>query len=84
MFNKLTTRVSKLTAVQQMAFRTSAVACSATSKKPSIGDAVTILQSKVSQINQVVSTLDQIELGLPIANNKLFAHVNVFSLCRTT
>jgi hypothetical protein len=25
------------------------------SKKPSIGDAVTILQSKVSQINQVVS-----------------------------
>ena len=27
----------------------------ATSKKPSIGDAVTILQSKVSSINQVVS-----------------------------
>ena len=26
-------------------------------KKPSIGDAVTILQSKVSSINQVVSTL---------------------------
>jgi len=35
-----------------MAFRTS-VAAQATNKKPSIGDAVTILQSKVSQINQV-------------------------------
>ena len=34
------------------AFRASAV----TNKKPSIGDAVTILQSKVSGINQVVST----------------------------
>jgi hypothetical protein len=33
------------------AFRASAVA----NKKPSIGDAVTILQSKVSGINQVVS-----------------------------
>jgi hypothetical protein len=33
------------------AFRASAVA----DKKPSIGDAVTILQSKVSSINQVVS-----------------------------
>ena len=48
---------SSLTAQQSMmnishrAFRTSVVA----SKKPSIGDAVTILQSKVSAINQVVS-----------------------------
>jgi hypothetical protein len=33
------------------AFRSTAV----TDKKPSIGDAVTILQSKVSSINQVVS-----------------------------
>jgi hypothetical protein len=35
------------------AFRASAVV----DKKPSIGDAVTILQSKVSSINQVVSNL---------------------------
>jgi len=35
------------------AFRASAV----TDKKPSIGDAVTILQSKVSSISQVVSNL---------------------------
>jgi F-type H+-transporting ATPase subunit alpha len=37
--------------VATRAFRTSAVTCAA--KKPSIGDAVTILQSKVSGINQV-------------------------------
>ena len=44
------TRVATLAARN---FRTSAVA--AANKKPSIGDAVTILQSKVSGINQVVS-----------------------------
>lgn len=49
--------VSQRAATNQMvnlssrAFRASAVA----NKKPSIGDAVTILQSKVSSINQVVS-----------------------------
>jgi hypothetical protein len=56
MFSKLSTRATKyqqLTALSTAAFRTSTVA--AASKKPSIGDAVTILQSKVSQINQVVS-----------------------------
>jgi len=48
---------SKLQTTQQMlnqtnrGFRASVVA----NKKPSIGDAVTILQSKVSSINQVVS-----------------------------
>ena len=52
MFSKLATK-SQLTALTTMGFRTSQVA--AASKKPSIGDAVTILQSKVSQINQVVS-----------------------------
>ena len=57
MFTKLATRQTTLAAVSKMAFRTSTVAASATSKKPSIGDAVTILQSKVSQINQVVSEL---------------------------
>lgn len=58
MFSKLATRTTQsnqLTAATTMAFRASAVA-SASNKKPSIGDAVTILQSKVSQINQVVST----------------------------
>jgi len=42
-----------MTGITARAFRTSAVA--AANKKPSIGDAVTILQSKVSGINQVVS-----------------------------
>jgi hypothetical protein len=51
MFSKLATRSSQfqqLTALSTKAFRASTVA---NSKKPSIGDAVTILQSKVSQIN---------------------------------
>ena len=55
MFSKLATRATQyqqLTALSQKAFRASTVT---NSKKPSIGDAVTILQSKVSQINQVVS-----------------------------
>jgi len=41
-----------MTSIQQMAFRSSMVAA-ASNKKPSIGDAVTILQAKVSQISQV-------------------------------
>ena len=59
MFSKVATRVSQYQQLSQMtqlstrAFRASAVANA--SKKPSIGDAVTILQSKVSGINQVVS-----------------------------
>merc|ERR1719246_207373 len=54
MFSKVISRVSQyqqLSSLQTRAFRTSAVA--AANKKPSIGDAVTILQSKVSGINQV-------------------------------
>ena len=54
MFSKLATRTSCLSSMSARAFRTSTVAA-ASNKKPSIGDAVTILQSKVSQINQVVS-----------------------------
>jgi hypothetical protein len=53
MFSKLATRTTQynqLTALSTKAFRASAVA-GASNKKPSIGDAVTILQSKVSQIN---------------------------------
>jgi F-type H+-transporting ATPase subunit alpha len=55
MFFKLasrTTACAPMTSIQQMAFRSSMVAAAA-SKKPSIGDAVTILQAKVSQISQV-------------------------------
>jgi len=55
MFSKVISRASQfqsLASIQQRAFRTSMVACSSKSK-PSIGDAVTILQSKVSGINQV-------------------------------
>merc|ERR1712166_903558 len=54
MFFKLASRTScaPMTSISQMAFRSS-VAANASNKKPSIGDAVTILQSKVSGINQV-------------------------------
>merc|ERR1719272_2394418 len=51
MFSNLALRNSSLMTVATRAFRTSAVTCAA--KKPSIGDAVTILQSKASGINQV-------------------------------
>ena len=57
MFSKVISRVSQvnsLASMQSRAFRASAIA-NASSSKPSIGDAVTILQSKVSGINQVVS-----------------------------
>merc|ERR1711990_382424 len=50
-FANLAMRNSSLMNVATRAFRTSAVAAAA--KKPSIGDAVTILQSKVSGISQV-------------------------------
>jgi len=53
MLSKLVAQANKpqLVNLSTRAFRASAVA----NKKPSIGDAVTILQSKVSGINQVVS-----------------------------
>ena len=54
MLTKLTQRAinqQRIVDNSARAFRASAV----TNKKPSIGDAVTILQSKVSSINQVVS-----------------------------
>ena len=57
MFSKVISRAGQfqsLASMQQRAFRAS-VAANAGSSKPSIGDAVTILQSKVSGINQVVS-----------------------------
>jgi hypothetical protein len=71
MFANLAMRNSSLMTVATRAFRTSAVTCAA--KKPSIGDAVTILQSKVSGINQVVSTL------LPVC-----AKIEVFIILPTT
>jgi F-type H+-transporting ATPase subunit alpha len=54
MFSKVITRgntLSQLTGVSARSFRATAAANN--TKKPSIGDAVTILQSKVSGINQV-------------------------------
>jgi hypothetical protein len=51
MLSKLISRNQSMINMQARAFRASA----ASNKKPSIGDAVTILQSKVSGINQVVS-----------------------------
>jgi hypothetical protein len=54
MLSKMMSRMNQSNALfnnATRAFRASAVA----NKKPSIGDAVTILQSKVSSINQVVS-----------------------------
>ena len=59
MFSKVISRASQfqsLASMQQRAFRAT-MAANAGSSKPSIGDAVTILQSKVSGINQVVSAL---------------------------
>ena len=54
MLSKLFTKLNqtqRMTQMATMAFR----ATPQMNKKPSIGDAVTILQSKVSNINQVVS-----------------------------
>jgi len=56
MLSKLFTRLNQtqsMTQLAQKAFRASPQM----NKKPSIGDAVTILQSKVSNINQVVSRI---------------------------
>jgi len=56
MLSKLLTRFShqqNITYLSQRAFRASPQV----NKKPSIGDAVTILQSKVSNISQVVSII---------------------------
>ena len=60
MFSKVISRVGRqqLTSFTSRAFRASAVANNK-NMKPSIGDAVTILQSKVSGINQVVSVADE-------------------------
>ena len=52
MLSKLISRNPSMLNISTRAFKASACA----NKKPSIGDAVTILQSKVSGINQVVST----------------------------
>ena len=51
MLSKLISKNQSMLTMSSRAFRASAAA----NKKPSIGDAVTILQSKVSGINQVVS-----------------------------
>jgi len=63
MLSKLFTRLNQtqsMTSLATKAFRASPQM----NKKPSIGDAVTILQSKVSQINQVVSFPAQSKMAL--------------------
>lgn len=55
MLSKLFTRLNQTQSASMMAQRAFR-ASPQMNKKPSIGDAVTILQSKVSNINQVVST----------------------------
>jgi len=54
MFSKLLTRAGRknVALVATRAFRTTPIL----NQKPSIGDAVTILQEKVSQLSQVVSS----------------------------
>ena len=64
MFSKIASRAN-LTSLTARSFRATAAA---NNKKPSIGDAVTILQSKVSGINQVVSiythiSSDRVRMG---------------------
>lgn len=77
--------VSQRAATNQMvnlssrAFRASAVA----NKKPSIGDAVTILQSKVSSINQVVSIQFKRVYSMR-SPPYLFGSSNIYLLHRTT
>lgn len=56
MLSKLVTRMNQQQALVNHATRAFR-ATTALDKKPSIGDAVTILQSKVASINQVVSNL---------------------------
>ena len=70
MFSKVISRVSQyqqLSSLSTRAFRASAIADA--NQKPSIGDAVTILQSKVSGINQVVSKMDIMYGGVQQALN---------------
>ena len=66
MLSKLVSRVNGQQQMLNMAtrgFGASAVA----NKKPSIGDAVTILQSKVSSINQVVSEVHCVSVTMTIS-----------------
>ena len=73
MFSKVISRVSQyqqLSSLSTRAFRASAVANA--NAKPSIGDAVTILQSKVSGINQVVSNWDTFAEGARCDENIVF------------
>ena len=69
MLSKLFTRLNQtqsMTQLAQKAFRASPQM----NKKPSIGDAVTILQSKVSNINQVVSISHPIRSGPSMPRSK--------------
>lgn len=73
MLSKLISRYAKQQTLVNMAhrgFRASAVV----NKKPSIGDAVTILQSKVSSINQVVSNHSAVSCGFPVEARRVHSN----------
>jgi len=95
MLSKLVSRYTSQQALlntSQRLFRTSAVV----NKKPSIGDAVTILQSKVSSINQVVSNtstfgppyiiliIDALNDAVNMGDHYFILDANFFILNRTT
>ena len=76
MFSKVISRATQfqsLASMQQRAFRASVVA-NAGPSKPSIGDAVTILQSKVSGINQVVSVQTRSSRGNHFRIKQMLPH----------
>ena len=83
MFSKVISRAGQfqsLASMQQRAFRAT-VAANAGSSKPSIGDAVTILQSKVSGINQVVSVKTRRSCGIHLRiKQKTLCALHCFTL----
>ena len=84
MFSKVSARASQihsLSGLTARSFKTTAAASIA--KKPSIGDAVTILQSKVSGINQVVSiNAKEADSSKPVFNTKKIAPSSfLFLMC---
>ena len=71
MFSKVFSRANQfqqIAGVSARSFRATAAANN--TKKPSIGDAVTILQSKVSGINQVVSSTTNFKKLMAVVGSK--------------
>lgn len=81
MLSKFITRLSQTQNMTQVASRAFRPAPQM-NKKPSIGDAVTILQSKVSSISQVVSTSNR-SRTTNLLNTRLNRNPYLLNLCRT-